>query len=604
MTTITLLPTPPSSSDTANFNVRADAFNLALPTFGTQVNAVAGEVNAYAANALVSATTATSAAAASGAIKWVTGTSYTEGDVRWSPTNYQAYRRKISGAGSTDPVSDSTNWARLDLGLGALGTLAILNGGTGQTTAPNALTALNGANRGANTDITSLAAITGIGFSGVADLQIVSGGNIGFGVTPSYKLDSYATSYNTMRIRSSISGAGGGASLLLHDGGGAGVALSYTGSTTNGKLYSSSQLQLESATSNIKFTTSSTDRLSVGSLGLTLHGSGTPINGVSSINSGALAGFRNRIINGGMSVDIRNNGGSYNIGYKPIGSHTTTPTCQLSQWFVYHTAVVDSGPVSLGRVTGASYSNARYRLSITGNANLVTSYLAQRLEAANVADLAGRVVNLSVEVSNTLLTTMSWAIYYANTQDGFGTPAVPARTLCSSGTWTISATSTIQTANMTLPTAATTGLEIVFSVSGQTSGSWFMSNVQLEPGSSATTFEQRHPALELELCGRYQRSLPANSCMGQVISTTAAKLISVGTAMRVTPTLAGVNLGGTTVSTASGANQAVTAMAVSAGSANEGSVLLDITVASGLVAGNACYLTGNLTSSNYLVAEL
>ena len=59
---ITLLPTPPSRQDPANFNVRADAFLGALPNFGTEANALATDVNAKQATASSAATTATNAA--------------------------------------------------------------------------------------------------------------------------------------------------------------------------------------------------------------------------------------------------------------------------------------------------------------------------------------------------------------------------------------------------------------------------------------------------------------------------------------------------------------------------------------------------------------
>lgn len=42
--------------------------------------------------------------------KWVSGTNYTEGTVVWSPSDYQYYMRKTTGAGATDPASDSANW--------------------------------------------------------------------------------------------------------------------------------------------------------------------------------------------------------------------------------------------------------------------------------------------------------------------------------------------------------------------------------------------------------------------------------------------------------------------------------------------------------------
>lgn len=107
--TITALPTPPSRSDPANFATRADDFLAALPDFGTEANALADEVNANATAAEAAALRAEE----SGAPIWVSGTTYAIGDIRWSPANYQTYRRKTAGAGTTDPASDPTNWALL-----------------------------------------------------------------------------------------------------------------------------------------------------------------------------------------------------------------------------------------------------------------------------------------------------------------------------------------------------------------------------------------------------------------------------------------------------------------------------------------------------------
>ena len=128
MTTITALPTPPSRSDPANFAARGDAFLTALPTFVTETNLVASEVNANAiaadasaddANAsklaaqqseIAAAASVNAAAAAAGAVKWVSGTTYAEGVVVWSPLTFFNYRRKIAGAGTTDPSADAVNW--------------------------------------------------------------------------------------------------------------------------------------------------------------------------------------------------------------------------------------------------------------------------------------------------------------------------------------------------------------------------------------------------------------------------------------------------------------------------------------------------------------
>lgn len=123
-TTITALPTPPSRSDPANFASRGDAFLGALPTFATEVNTVALEINTNASTASTAATNASlseiaaeaaqaAAEAASNATVWVSGITYSTGDVRWSPIDFASYRRKTNGAGTTDPSADTTNWASL-----------------------------------------------------------------------------------------------------------------------------------------------------------------------------------------------------------------------------------------------------------------------------------------------------------------------------------------------------------------------------------------------------------------------------------------------------------------------------------------------------------
>ncbi len=59
---ITLLPTPPTRQDPANFNTRADEFLGALPTFGAEANSLATDVNSNQVTASNAATTATAAA--------------------------------------------------------------------------------------------------------------------------------------------------------------------------------------------------------------------------------------------------------------------------------------------------------------------------------------------------------------------------------------------------------------------------------------------------------------------------------------------------------------------------------------------------------------
>lgn len=124
MTTISALPTPPSRDDPTNFATRGDALLGALPTFVTETNLVAGEVNAAAAvattkaaEAVLSASNASAseaaAIAASGANLWVSGT-YALGDVRWSPSTFLSYRCKTAGSRTIDPAQDGANWRCLN----------------------------------------------------------------------------------------------------------------------------------------------------------------------------------------------------------------------------------------------------------------------------------------------------------------------------------------------------------------------------------------------------------------------------------------------------------------------------------------------------------
>lgn len=81
-----------------------------------ELQTMLANVYANALDCYTNALTASAAAltAQSTGIKWVSGTTYAEGDVRWSPANYQTYRRKSAGAGATDPSADTTNWAAIN----------------------------------------------------------------------------------------------------------------------------------------------------------------------------------------------------------------------------------------------------------------------------------------------------------------------------------------------------------------------------------------------------------------------------------------------------------------------------------------------------------
>ena len=162
--TISALPDAPSPGDsTAEFNSKAFAWAASLGSFVTEANALASGVNNDAAAAASAASTATdkaseasagaaAAAAASGATSWISGTSYAIGDVVYSLTSFQTYRRKVSGAGTTDPSGDPTKWQQIssDVTLAGVQTLTNKTLGSGSTWQGNAVGVAYGGT-GANT---------------------------------------------------------------------------------------------------------------------------------------------------------------------------------------------------------------------------------------------------------------------------------------------------------------------------------------------------------------------------------------------------------------------------------------------------------------------
>ncbi|NBW11257.1 MAG: hypothetical protein EBR82_24825 [Caulobacteraceae bacterium] len=202
-------------------------------------------------------------------------------------------------------------------------------------------------------------------------------------------------------------------------------------------------------------------------------------------------GFRNRIINGDMRIDQRNAGASQTFTAGAALAYS------VDRFYGYCTGANVTGQ----RVTATAPNEFAYRF--TGATSVTAIGFGTRLEATNTQDLAGSTATLSVQLANSLLTTVTWTAYYASTADAFGTLASPTRTQIATGTFTVNSTLTTYSAQISIPSAATTGLEIVFTVGAQTSGTWTIDNVQLEAGSSATAFERRPIGTELALCQRY-----------------------------------------------------------------------------------------------------
>lgn len=126
-TPITPYSTPPSSTDPANFDARADAKVAQDAVFVGEANALGTNVfnNATEAlsaaedaleqrelaetAALAAAGSANAAALSAGAAVWVSG-SYSAGQAARSPTSMRVYIARTTGSKPTDPALDPTNW--------------------------------------------------------------------------------------------------------------------------------------------------------------------------------------------------------------------------------------------------------------------------------------------------------------------------------------------------------------------------------------------------------------------------------------------------------------------------------------------------------------
>ncbi|MGD1016753.1 MAG: hypothetical protein ABR863_09995 [Roseiarcus sp.] len=300
---------------------------------------------------------------------------------------------------------------------------------------------------------------------------------------------------------------------------------------------------------------------------------------------GRMAGFRNRLMNGAMAIDqrgISSNGGASVTGY--ISGTTLTVTALASGALVVGQALSATGMTagttiaafgtgtggtgtytvnnsqtlfssgSPGTITGAAgqrivagaalaYTIDRcyayctganvvgqkiagsapdqYLYQFAGAASVTGIGFAQRIETANSFDLAGQTATLSVKLANSALTTVTWTAYYANSADSFGTLASPTKTQIATGSFTVNSTLTVYSAQIAIPSAATTGVEIVLSVGAQTSGTWTIGEVQIEWGQVATPFERRPIGLELMLCQRYYAVVLLGSLLGQANGSTS-----------------------------------------------------------------------------------
>ena len=298
-------------------------------------------------------------------------------------------------------------------------------------------------------------------------------------------------------------------------------------------------------------------------MSVTINGtSGVTFNDASSQNTAATGfGFKNRIINGAMVIDQRNAGAEVNP--------TVNNTYYLDRWLATSTA---ASKFKIGQNAGAvtpptgfiNYLGLTSLSAYTAGASEVFG-TRHSIEGLNIADFAwgtasAVTVTLSFWVRSSLTGTFggslrnsavnrsypfSYAISLANTWEQ-KTVTIAGDT---SGTWlttnetgiyiffSIGSGSTFSGTAGAWASAHYTSATGATSVVGTNGATFYITGVQLEKGSTATSFDYRSYGTELALCQRYYWKCTAS--LGSAFSTSGASGggVRMPVTMRAQPTV-------------------------------------------------------------------
>jgi hypothetical protein len=340
-------------------------------------------------------------------------------------------------------------------------------------------------------------------------------------------------------------------------------------------------------------------------------------------NSDSSFGFKNRIINGAMLVNQR--------GGTVTGNDSAY---SLDRW---KASCVPDGKFTMQQSSTAPTGFINSLLVTSTSAYSVASTdfigLRQDIEGLNCTDLGwgtaqAKTITLSFQVYSSLTGNFGGSLFnnagnrsypFSYTISSANTWTTVSVTIAgdTSGTWLTtngrcicvffslgSGSSNSGTANawagsfLTQPTGST-------SVVGTSGATWYVTGVQLEVGSTATSFDYRPYGTELQLCQRY---LPAfiSTGTGAFVGSGYAVSSTGGVGSYVFKTTARVAPTGVTVSSASdfevmaGASGNITATALTFFYASTDGAALNTTVASGQTTNAGAILRGLNSSAKLL----